>query len=136
MNLMIDLLISLPVSLCSCLLLSSPCLRIIDVLGCVCRVCVCGMNRGGKLVAGLSCIFSQRLKQRRDDVTAFYDCCCHGSTVSSGTSRITWMMYDHYLQFRGYCHTPFHCCHTHPCCHTNTHLYTLHCKAPRPAAID
>lgn len=29
-------------------------------------------KRGGKLVAGLSCIFSQRLKQRRDDVTAFF----------------------------------------------------------------
>lgn len=65
MNL-IDLLISLPVSLCSCLLLLSPCLRITDVL----VVCVCGMNRG-KRVAGLSCKFSQRLKQRGDDVTAF-----------------------------------------------------------------
>lgn len=61
-----DLLISLPVSLCSCLLLLSPCLRITDVL----VVCVCGMNRGTR-VAGLSCKFSQRLKQRRDDVTAF-----------------------------------------------------------------
>lgn len=40
LNLMIELLISLPVSLCSCLLLSSPCLRIIDVLGCVCVRCV------------------------------------------------------------------------------------------------
>lgn len=73
LNLMIDLLISLPVSLRSCLLLSCPCLRITDVLGCVCQMCVCGIwgGRGGGLVAGLSCIFSQRLKQRRDDVTAF-----------------------------------------------------------------
>lgn len=44
MNFMVELLISLPVSLCSCLLLSSPCLKI-DALRCVCThvlgVCVC-----------------------------------------------------------------------------------------------
>lgn len=53
---MIEKLISLPVSFCSRLLLSSPCLKI-DVLRCVCLcthvlVCVYGQN-GGVLLGGL-----------------------------------------------------------------------------------
>lgn len=97
-----------------------------DVLGWVCVGSVRVVKTEGELVAGLSCLFSQRLKQSRDEVAAFLRL-----LRFEWIYRFTWMMYDHYLQLfqcRSCClthtHTPIHCFHTHPCYHTNTHIHT------------
>lgn len=134
-------------SLCSCLLLSSPCLRIIiiiiiDAFGVrlcvcvrVCWVCVCVHEREGRaeLAAGLSCKLSQRLKQRGDERRRGLlrmACRCDGGGLSwpdgrfflRGCSR----RFDpFFFSFFFTAFTP-----THPRCHTNTHLYTLTVKHP------
>lgn len=105
-----------------------------DVLGWVCVGSVRVVKTEGELVAGLSCIFSQRLKQSRDEVAAFLRL-----LRFEWIYRFTWMMYDHYLQLFQ-CRS---CCHTHPftaftpiLAIIQTHTYTLHRQTPRPAAID